>query len=405
MSESIARQLAAAIGDASVNTDGRGRVVAVPGDTDAVARIMAIAAEAAWHVVVTGAGTWAAGDPPGDLTLSLRGLDAITAVRAGDLVLSTGAGATVDALRRAAMEAETWLPLDPPGRGDRTIGSVLATATSGPLRHGFGPVRDHVLGLTVVTGDGRVVHSGGTTVKNVAGFDLAKLHVGGFGGFGIITECHLRLRGLPRADTTWMAIGHRDQLRAAAGQLTDARIEAVAVELCSPALAVEADWMLAVRLIGGHEAVAAESRRLAEVTSLTWQELSPDRRAILWSGMARAMTSADVTVRLGALPDGLDDVLDLLLARLGEGLVSVGAATGSVRWSGSAGPEVLRAFRAELAPREIPLTLERAPWATRRAVGHFGAYHEGVGGLIAQLRDSFDPHTTLVSTLDATMGT
>ena len=93
---------------------------------------------------------------------------------------------------RALAAQRLWLAIDPPGRPERSVGSVAATATAGPLREGFGPVRDHVLGCTVVTGDGRIVRAGGRVVKNVAGFDLAKLHVGGFGAFGITTSASAR---------------------------------------------------------------------------------------------------------------------------------------------------------------------------------------------------------------------
>ena len=68
----------------------------------------------------------------------------------------------MDALRRRLADDGMWLAIDPPGRPERSIGSVVATGTAGPLRQGFGPVRDHVLGCTVVTGDGRVVRAGGT---------------------------------------------------------------------------------------------------------------------------------------------------------------------------------------------------------------------------------------------------
>ena len=114
-----------------------------------------------------------------------------------DLVATVQAGVTLDALRAELDQHQLWLALDPPGRPDRTIGSVVATGTSGPLRQGFGPIRDHVLGSTVATGDGRLVEAGGRVVKNVAGYDLTKLHVGGFGGFGVVTEVHLRLRARP----------------------------------------------------------------------------------------------------------------------------------------------------------------------------------------------------------------
>ncbi len=62
-----------------------------------------------------------------------------------------------------------------------------------------------------------------------------------------------------------------------------------------------------------------------------------------------------------------------------------------IRWTGNAPIERLRGVRRIAAGREIPMTLERAPWPLRRAMGHFGAYREGVGQLVGRLRDSFDP--------------
>src|SRR4029077_6662012 len=122
-------------------------------------------------------------------------------------------------------------PLAPPGRPARPLASVIAPAPSGPLRHGFGPVRDQILGCTVVTGDGRIVKPGARVVKNVAGYDLTKLHVGGFGAFGIVTEAHLRLRALPRADVTLVSRGSRDALSAAARDLLEVGITPMALEL------------------------------------------------------------------------------------------------------------------------------------------------------------------------------
>src|SRR5256886_17551895 len=74
-----------------------------------------------------------------------------------------------DLLRQQLADRGTWLALDPPGLAGRTLGSVVATATAGPLRHGFGAVRDHLLGVTFVTGDGRLVQSGGGGVEKENG--------------------------------------------------------------------------------------------------------------------------------------------------------------------------------------------------------------------------------------------
>ena len=133
-----------------------------------------------------------------------------------------------------------WLALDPPGRPERTVGSIAATATVGPLRAGYGPVRDHLLGCEVVTGEGRVIRPGGTVVKNVAGYDLTRLQVGGFGAFGVLTVLHLRLRARPSADTTLLARGPRDDLTRWARDLAEAGVRPAALEMVSPAVAAEA---------------------------------------------------------------------------------------------------------------------------------------------------------------------
>jgi hypothetical protein len=91
------------------------------------------------------------------------------------------------------------------------------------------------------------------------------------------------------------------------------------------------------------------------------------------------------------LGDGVDETIDLLAHDLDEGLVSAGAGQGMIRWTGDTTPERLRALRRAAAAREIPMTLERAPWPIRRALGHFGAYREGVGKIVGRLRHTFDP--------------
>jgi FAD/FMN-containing dehydrogenase len=305
----------------------------------------------------------------------------------------------MDALRRRLAEQELWLPLDPPGRPERTIGSVLATATAGPLRLGSGAVRDYVLGCTVVTGDGRIVRAGGKVMKNVAGYDLTRLQVGGFGAFGIIAEVHLKLRAVPAADVTLLVRGTRDALTSAARDVIEARVPCAALELISPALAADSDWVLAARMLGTDGAVEADVRRLRAASHTNWAALDAELSAAFWSQTARGVMAVPITVRFGVLTDGLDDLLDLVTRDLSEGLITAGAG-GGLRWSGLADAERLRTLRRILAEREIPVTLERAPWAVRRELGHFGAYREGVGQLVSGLRDSFDPGHILNVTLE-----
>ena len=78
----------------------------------------------------------------------------------------------------------------------------MATNDSGPLRHRYGSARDLVVGITVALSDGTVAKAGGKVIKNVAGYDLAKLFTGSFGTLGAILDLSLRLHPLPPATAT-----------------------------------------------------------------------------------------------------------------------------------------------------------------------------------------------------------
>jgi glycolate dehydrogenase FAD-binding subunit len=402
MSEAIFGRLRALLGPEGVERDPHGLPRAVPESDDALALVCQAAQQEGWRFRLEGGGGWLAPDAPSDLALSTRGIHRLVRVSPEDLVATVQAGMPLDVLRAELASHRLWLALDPPGRPDRSIGSVIATGTAGPLRHGYGPVRDHVLGCTVATAEGRLVDAGGQVVKNVAGYDLTKLHVGGFGGFGVITELHLRLRAQPAAELTLVARGGRHALGAAGQRAVEAQAGVVGLELLSPALAALPEWALAARVVGTREGVETEAARLSAETGVEWERLTPERAAGFWSLVARAPLGGPVSLRLGALLDGLDDMLDLVTEYLDDGLLSAGLGSGGLRWSGNATTEALRALRHRAAEREVPLTLERAPWATRRATGHFGAYREGVGLLVDRLRTTFDPKGLIAVALEGT---
>jgi glycolate oxidase FAD binding subunit len=401
MSDVVFDRLQHLLGPEGVERDPHGLPRAVPESDDALALVCQAALHEGWKFRLEGRASWLVPDAPADLALSTRGLDRLVSVSAADLMATVQAGMTMEALRAELAGHGLWLALDPPGRPDRTIGSVVATGTAGPLRQGFGAVRDHLLGCTVATGDGRLVESGGRVVKNVAGYDLTKLHVGGFGGFGVITELHLRLRAEPAKEVTLVASGGRHALTEAGRQLVVGNAGVVALELLTPAWAALPEWALAVRLAGTEGGVEAERQRITGDTGLAWERLSPERAAAFWSLVARAPLGGPVTIRLGALMDGLDDTIDLVVESLGDGLLSAGLGTGMLRWAGEAQVDTLRELRRRAATREIPLTLERAPWELRRAVGHFGAYREGVGQLVGRLRETFDPNNVIQVALES----
>ncbi|HTS87976.1 MAG TPA: FAD-binding oxidoreductase [Gemmatimonadales bacterium] len=400
MSDATYVRLMNLLGPEGIERDGHGLPRAVPESDDALALVCQIAQQEGWRFRLEGLGSWVPPDGPADFALSTRGLDRIVQVSPADLVATVQSGVRLEALRAELQRHGLWLALDPPGRPDRTIGSVVATGTAGPLRHGYGPVRDHILGCTVATGDGRLVSAGGRVVKNVAGYDLTKLQVGGFGGFGVLTELHLRLRASPPMDLTLVATGGRHALIGAAHDAVEAQVGVVALELLSPALAALPEWALAARIVGTSDGSQADAAQLARITGLKWERYGTERAASFWSLVARAALDGPVAIRLGALVDGLPDLTDLVIDTLGEELLSAGIGSGMLRWSGAADTESLRRLRRRAAERETPLTLERAPWPCRRAVGHFGAYREGVGTLVGRLRTTFDPKGTIAVALE-----
>lgn len=162
---------------------------------------------------IEGGGRWlhAGGPWAPAASLSVRHLRGIRAYTPGDLVVTVAAGTSLAELAAATAEHGQMLALDPYGTPDDTIGAVVATASPAPLALGDHRVRDLVLGVQVVTGDGVVMRAGGHVVKNVAGFDLVRLQTGAWGTLGVITEVSLRLHARPPVDQlVCAAVPHAD---------------------------------------------------------------------------------------------------------------------------------------------------------------------------------------------------
>jgi glycolate oxidase FAD binding subunit len=156
-------------------------------------------------VRVRGGGTKLAWDPRGaapEVELETAGLGRILEHNRGDFTAVLEAGVRLADAQAAFAEAGQMFALDPPlGAGEAaTIGGVVASADSGPLRHRYGGVRDLILGVTVVLSDGTVAKAGGRVIKNVAGYDLGKLFAGSYGTLGLIATVSVRLH--PRSTTT-----------------------------------------------------------------------------------------------------------------------------------------------------------------------------------------------------------
>jgi glycolate oxidase FAD binding subunit len=125
-----------------------------------------------------------------------------------------------------------WLPLDPPFAERATIGGILATNDSGPLRHRYGTPRDLVIGIQLATSDGVLVRAGGQVVKNVAGYDLAKLMAGSFGSLAATVSATFKLMPLPHASKTMVVSDlDADTLGQSVRLVMASQLEPLALEL------------------------------------------------------------------------------------------------------------------------------------------------------------------------------
>jgi glycolate oxidase FAD binding subunit len=177
------------------------------------------------------------------------------------------AGTTMAHLSEAVSRAGQQFPVDEVVAGS-TIGGVAATGLSGPSRFLHGAVRDLVLGATVVRADGVVAHVGSKVVKNVAGYDLAKLFTGSFGTLGIITELTLKLKPAPLARRFVVAsYPAAEDLRPAISTILAARSAPTAVELDRPR--PDGPVQLSVLIEGRPGPVEQRSADIASMLSTT----------------------------------------------------------------------------------------------------------------------------------------
>jgi glycolate oxidase FAD binding subunit len=125
--------------------------------------------------------------------IDTRSLTQVVDFPARDMTITVQTGITIQALQQHLASENQRLPIDVPRADRATLGGSMAANVSGSRRFGFGTLRDYVIGITVLDDQGREAKAGGRVVKNVAGYDLCKLHIGAFGTLGIITQATLKL--------------------------------------------------------------------------------------------------------------------------------------------------------------------------------------------------------------------
>lgn len=362
-----------------------------PVDVDQVAAAVRAVARRGVALVPAGNGTHLGiGWPPARTTvaLSTRRLTGRPAHDAGDMTVRVDAGVTVGALAGVLEAAGQWLPLDPPRAEAMTIGGLVAADRNGPLRLGFGTVRDWLIGVRAVMADGAVVRGGGQVVKNVAGYDLPRLFAGSFGTLGVLVEAIFKVR--PRladfALCEWTAPSLSEALaRAQAVMASDLRpvlLEAVN-ESAAEALGLDSGASLLIGCAGSAAHLAAQAQRLAALSDGAAVRHAPERGDALLRALREFSQPADddaLVIRLSTLPTALA----ALAAEVERGAASarVVAEIAAHAGSGIAWCQLLG------APDDAALIqLAEAARAAARRHGGWAVYES----LPAELRGHLDP--------------
>ena len=288
------------------------------------------------------------GNPPSrlDLLVETSGLRRVVEYEPADLTITVEAGLPYAELQALLAEQGQVLALDPPVDPGATIGGLIATNASGPQRLAYGSARDLVIGTRVANAEGAITHAGGRVVKNVAGYDLSKLHIGALGTLGVLVELSFKLVPIPPAQALVVVqFGLLAQAQDLVRALLRSPLSPLALELLAPSAAMALGWpgevSLAIRVGGAPAAVERQVRDLRHLgrehagTTLDVQDadwaalrdlaLRPEARDVLVRAAAPLAHSAALVDILDA---GLTDYAPRVWAHAGNGIAYAAFAVG-----------------------------------------------------------------------------
>ncbi|MFT3820131.1 MAG: FAD-linked oxidase C-terminal domain-containing protein [Rubrivivax sp.] len=292
-------------------------------DDDDVAFVLRHCNDARVPVVPYGTGTSLEGHVAavcGGISLDVSRMDRVLEVSPEALDCRVQAGVTREQLNAQLREQGLFFPIDP--GANASLGGMAATRASGTAAVRYGTMRDAVLGLTVVTADGRIVRTGTRARKTAAGLDLTRLFVGSEGLLGVITEVQLRLWGLP--EVVKAAVCQFPDLGAAVGVVISAlqlgvpvaRIELlddVQMDACIRYSQLHEYRALPTLFIEFHGSPAAVDEQIRTLQSLAedaggsgfaWAE-KPEERSRLWKARHSCYQS-NIALRPGCRLIGTD---------------------------------------------------------------------------------------------------
>ncbi|MEM9541543.1 MAG: FAD-binding oxidoreductase [Cyanobacteria bacterium P01_E01_bin.42] len=381
-----------------------------PKSSEQLAEVIALAAEKQWTIIPFGNGSklaWGGLARDARLLISTRKLDRILDHAVGDLTVTVEAGVKLTDLQAALQPTGQFLPLDPAYPENATLGGIVATADSGSWRHRYGGVRDLLLGLSFVRGDGKIAKAGGRVVKNVAGYDLMKLFSGSYGSLSMISQLTFRTYPLPETSGTILLTGEAANIASVSLIILNSALAPVRIDLLSgsllQALDTEGEIGLVVQFASIPESVTEQREQIANwgrqagltIADNTTNAALGDRE--IWPrvrDLTRIRTnSEEIVAKVGILPAravALLQELDRIAPGESWGFIHGGSGLGYLRLQGDRQLEAIEKLRRICQQGKGFLTLLEAPIAIKKAIDPWG-YPGNALTLMRQIQQKFDP--------------
>lgn len=392
--------------------------VVKPGSVDELSEIVRSARVDGLAVIPWGGGTqMGLGNVPSsyDVAIDLSGINEVLRYDPDDMTMSVQAGCRLQDLNRMLGDNRQVLPVDAALPDKATIGGITAVGASGPRRLGYGPLRDLIIGMSVVSVDGIIAKAGGQVVKNVTGFDMMRLHHGALGSLGIIVSINLKVIPKPQSERTVSATFlDFDKADEAAKEVLRSQLGVTSLVLMNAAASAEITgraapgWILAVRCEAPPSAVVRQAERVTGYISDGAEsvdiEESSDISESRWLSICQALDQrqnrSEIAVRIGraasrlkALRTELNHNFDLSgNARL---TLDYGSGLGYLRASAEEIEQSDWQNRFESLTRlGDHITLLSGPVSLKRDIDVFGGPAAGFS-MIEALKTTFDPDRTL----------
>ena len=384
--------------------------VSIPTSTAELAELVTIANSSKSPLIVAGNSSkldWGGIVQGAKSLVSTQKLDRLIAHAVGDLTVTVEAGIKFANLQEILATAGQFLPLDPAYPNTSTIGGIIATATTGSLRHRYGGVRDLLLGISFIRADGKVAKAGGRVVKNVAGYDMMKLFTGSYGTLGILTEVTLRVYPLPVNSGTVILSGAFEGLRNAAKILLASTLTPIAVDVLSTAFSQHLELSntpsLVVKFATIPASIAQQSEQLLAIgkrLGLTGVSCQGEQEQQLWSGIqAGIWGDSPIGCKLGVRSTVAVDTIELLeraSAPPKGGRSTANTAKGVIHLSSGIGAFALadasqiKSLRTHCEAAGGFLSVLQAPVDVKQKIDVWG-YRGNAVPLMREIKQQFDP--------------